>query len=626
MGAEDPEVVPFGAWPSPITADSLVAGATGVGEVVPDGADVWWAESRPDEGGRTALMRWRDGAVAEMTPGGANVRTRVHEYGGGSWWVDGGDAFYVDYADQRLRLLSGDGEPVLLTEEPAVRAGLRYADGRLSADRAWYVCVREQHGDPGESGAHAEPENQIVAVATDGSMRVEVLAAGADFYACPRPSPDGTQVAWVQWSHPNMPWDDTELWLADLADGAVANARRVIGGGAESVWQPEWHPRSGTLHYLSDRSDLWWLYELGVDDPVVAGPEITTPGWVFGTSRYAWRLDGDTATPITIGVTDGVEHCEVAPAQTFFGNLRGNEHGLVWSAASWAEESSVWRGATRIKAARDIGLDAAFLPAGEGITFPTSGGDEAHAIFYAPANPGCVGPPGARPPLLVLAHGGPTSAARSTLDLTKRYWTSRGVAVVDVNYRGSVGYGRAYRQKLNGQWGVADVDDCLAAARFLVERGDVDPDQLLIKGGSAGGFTVLAALVASDRFAAGASRYGVADLAVLATDTHKFEARYLDSLIGPWPEARDLYEQRSPINHVERLTSPMIVLQGDEDEVVPPNQSHMVVEALRANGVRVEYLEFAGEQHGFRKAENIVAALEAELTFFGEVLGFAPVL
>ncbi len=609
----------YGSWPSPISAASLVAGAVGIAEVVPDADDVWWVESRPDEGGRSALMRWRVGVTTEVTPSEANVRTLAHEYGGGAWWVHDGVALYVDLSDQRLRRITvgehGDEAPTLLTPEPSVPRGLRYADGRVLPDGAWYVCVREDH-----TRGTAEAVNELVAVATDGSMRIELLATGADFYSCPRPSPDGTQLAWVQWNHPNMPWDDTELWLADLDGGAVTNARRIQGGGAESIWQPEWNA-AGELHYLSDRSDLWWLYRQGQDDPVMSGAEIVCPGWVFGLSRYAFGPDD---VPVAITSTDGVELLSVAPTLTMVNGIRLGGGELVWSGASWAHETEIWRGETLVRPARDHGVPDGFLPPPESIRFATTDGDVAHAIYYAPANPNVVPPTDELPPLLVLAHGGPTSAARSQLDLAKRYWTSRGIAVVDVNYRGSVGYGRAYRNKLRGAWGVADVADCVAAARYLANRGSVDGERLLIKGGSAGGFTVLSALVYFDDFAAGASRYGVADLEALATDTHKFESRYLDLLIGPYPEAREVYVERSPINHVDKLSAPMIVLQGNEDEVVPPNQSRMIVAALEAKGVRVEYLEFEGEQHGFRKSENIITALEAELSFFGKVLGFTP--
>ncbi len=613
--------LPYGAWPSPISAASLVEGAVGISEVIPDGDDVWWAESRPTEGGRTALMRWRAGVVDEMTPPDADVRTLVHEYGGGAWWVADGTVIYSQLGDQRLRSLDGDrvgAAPRFLSTEPAVERGDRFADGRLTADGAWYVCVRETHTDGG-----AEPVNEVVAVATDGSLRIAVLAGGADFYASPRPSPDGRQLAWVQWNHPNMPWDDTELWLADLVGESVADAQRVAGDGGESVWLPEWSP-SGELHWLSDRDDWWKLYRLGHHQPVLDGPgEISCPGWVFGTSRYTFLADG---TPVGVWYHHGAEHLEGHPDYTMFGTVRAHGNELVFAAASWSQETAVVHGDRIVAAPRDHGIEPGLLPDAEAITFPTTDGDHAHALYYAPANPHSRAPAGERPPLLVLAHGGPTGNARTQLDLAKRYWTSRGIAVVDVDYRGSVGYGRRYRQKLYRRWGIADVDDCVAAARYLADRGDVDGRRLLIKGGSAGGFTVLAALAFHDVFAAGASRYGVADLEVLAADTHKFESRYLDTLVGPYPADRETYIARSPIHHVQSLAAPMIVLQGSDDAIVPPNQSRMIVDALRTNGVRVEYLEFEGEQHGFRQAESIVAALEAELTFFGEVLGFQPAL
>jgi dipeptidyl aminopeptidase/acylaminoacyl peptidase len=624
--AEGPEVRPYGAWRSPIEAALLVAGAAGIGAVVVDGDDVWWDESRPSERGRTAVVRWRAGVAEEVTSPGANVRTLVHEYGGGAWWAEGGTLFSVDLDDQRLRRRTPGGDEVLLTPEPPSPRAFRYADGRPTPDGAWYVCVRERHDtDPPPGGGHAEPRNEIVRVATDGSLRVEVLVAGPDFVASPRPSPDGSRLAWVQWDHPNMPWDDTELWVADLAD--VRGTARLVSGGPVAHQEPTWGP-DGTLYVLADVDDLWAVHRVGDEglEPVLrADGEIGHPAWGFGGASYALRPDGGVAAVVT---EDGVDRLEgadgAAPWATSVTALRWHGDRPVVAAAGWDRETVVLRGDEVLRPARDLGLDPALFPEPERLRFRTTGGEHAHALYYRPANPAMAGPEGERPPLLVLAHGGPTGAARTHLDLGIRYWTSRGFAVVDVNYRGSTGFGRAYRQRLEGAWGELDVDDCLAAARHLVDRGDVDGDRLLIRGGSAGGFTVLSALVFHDLFAAGASRYGVADLEILARDTHKFEARYLDRLVGPYPQAREVYRARSPIHHVERLRTPTIVLQGDEDPIVPPNQAELVVEALRTNGVPHAYLLFPGEQHGFRQAPNIVRALEAELAFFLQVLGIEP--
>ncbi len=624
-------VLPYGSWPSPITAESLVEGVSAISELVTDGADIWWSESRPDEGGRVAVMRWRDGEITEVSPPGANVRTRVHEYGGGAWWVHRGDLYYVEFGDQRLRRLTPGGEPVLLTPKPPVAGGWRYADGRVTPDGRWYVCVREVHHDvPG--GAHLEPDNQIVLVATDGSQELRELVVGADFYASPRPSPDGSLLAWVQWSHPNMPWDGTELWVGELVTGTVVRARQVAGGPDEAVAQPEWSPAS-ELFFLSDRTGRSNLYRMTAEGPEVevgGDFDIAGPMWVLGLSRYAVDADGAIAAALSrpkgdMLLLDGRD--QVESGWSSIQGLRALPGGVAYIGATHRMEPAVVAHRDQpgyIRVAAVHGLDDAFLPEPEPITFPSSGGAEAHGLFYRPAHPEVTGPDVERPPLLVLAHGGPTSAARRQLQLSLRYWTSRGWAVVDVDYRGSTGYGRDYLRALDGQWGVLDVDDCVAAATYLVERGDVDGDRLAIRGGSAGGFTVLGALTFRDVFAAGATRYGIGDLEALARDTHKFESRYLDRMIGPYPETRDRYLARSPIHHTDQLQAPMLVLQGSEDQVVPPNQAEMIVDALAKRGIRHAYLLFEGEGHGFRDGRNIVRALEAEYSFFAQIFGFEP--
>ena len=635
-----------------MTAASLVHGAAGISEVIADPVRpwlLWWAESRPDEGGRTAVMRCDLGSndTQEVTPEGANVRTRVHEYGGGAWWPHDGSLYYVEFADQRLRRLDAPGdEPVLLTAEPPEPRAWRYADGRVTPDGRWSVCVRERHDTGGE------PANELVAVAADGSQQVETLWAGGDFVMTPRVSGDGSMLAWISWDHPNMGWDATRLHVHRLGDGELGEELMVLGRqGDRSLCEPGWDPGTAgsapRLMVCSDHDDWWGLYEadLGAGDlmPVVVGEfDVATPPWVFGMQRWA-AADGTVAA--AAGMPSGdqivVDGRSVAVADSSISSLTIGRDGpdgapvLAYAGAGYRYETEVAalsidsgghpeRGAVR--PARDLGLDPGLLVEPEAITFPTGPGGAAvaHALYYPPANPACAGPPGERPPLLVMAHGGPTSAARRQLQLGIAYWTSRGIAVVDVDYRGSTGYGRRYRRALDGAWGVADVEDCVAAAKFLADRGDADPERLMIRGGSAGGFTVLASLALHDVFAAGASRYGIADLEALAADTHKFESRYLDRLVGPYPEARDTYRARSPINHLDGFDAPMIVLQGDQDEIVPPAQSEMIVEALEAKGVPVAYLLFEGEQHGFRSADNIVAALEAELAFFGRILGFTP--
>ena len=647
-----PATLPYGEWPSPVTAACLVQGAAGISEVMADPVRpwlLWWAESRPDEGGRTAVMRrdLRGGEPVEVTPPDANVRTLVHEYGGGSWWPHDGSLCYVEFVDQRLRRIDQPGgESRLLTAEPPEPRAWRYADGRVTPDGRWSVCVRERHSSGGE------PANELVAVSADGSQRVVLLWSGADFVMTPRVSPDGSMLAWICWDHPNMPWDATRLHVHEFGDAELGTEVQVLGrGGDRSLCEPGWDPGAAgseqRLMVCSDHDDWWGLYEVSLDGgsllPVVAGEfDVATPPWVFGMQR--WAAAGGTVAAVA-GMPSGdeilVDGRRVPVIDSSVASLTIALDGpdgaavLAYAGAGYRHEPEV--AAVRfggdgnaerrpVRPARELGLDAGLLSEPEAITFGTGGDGSAaaHALYYPPANPACAGPAGERPPLLVTAHGGPTAAARRQLQLGITYWTSRGIAVVDVDYRGSTGYGRSYRRALEGAWGVADVEDCVAAARFLADRGDVDPQRLIIRGGSAGGFTVLAALALHDTFAAGSSRYGIADLEALAAGTHKFESRYLDRLVGPYPEASDVYVARSPIHHIDGFDAPMIVLQGDEDEIVPPAQSEMIVDALKARGVPVAYLLFEGEQHGFRSADNIVAALEAELAFFGRVLGFTP--
>ncbi|MEO6651603.1 MAG: prolyl oligopeptidase family serine peptidase [Ilumatobacteraceae bacterium] len=611
-----------GTWPSPVTAVSLVGGAVGISEVVVDGDDVWWAEQRPEENGRTALIRWRAGAATEVTPPGANVRTSVHEYGGGAWWAALGSAYYVEFADQRLRRIAPDGDPVLLTPEPETPRGLRYADGRVTPDGEWYMCVHERHGGRGEA------VNEIVAVATDGSFRVNVLASGADFYASPRISPDGGRLVWVQWMHPNMPWDSTELWIADLADGETSAPRMLVGNGDEALQQPDWTD-AGELLVATDRSDWWTVHRV---DPTSgdltheAGgdSDVVQPHWGFGGSRF---IDGVHVVngPLGDRLSSGVDL-----PYTSISSLRSAGDSLVFVGASFSTEAEVVRltgGDVEIlRPARDLGLDPAFLPDPEFVTFPTTDGQFAHGLFYAPAHPDFEVSADEHPPLVVFIHGGPTSSAvrEYSARLGHRFWTSRGFAVVDVDYRGSTGYGRSYRKLLRGQWCRIDVDDAVAAAVFLADRGHVDAHRLLIRGGSAGGTTTLLALARSDVFAAGTNLFGVTDLIALMSDDHKFESQYSVSLVAPWPEGAEVYAERSPINHAHEISSPLLVLQGADDTVVPPAHSEQIVAALIAHDLPVGYIEFVGEGHGFRGADAIVRAIEAELWFYGRILGFEP--
>ncbi len=632
------KTAPYGSWRSPITAELLVEKAVRLGQVVVVGGDVYWNEGRPDDGGRQVVVRRRpDGSATDVVPPGFGARTLVHEYGGQSYAVapDGSWLVFANLADQRLYRveLTGDevGAPVALTAEPPTPMGVRFADPVVSPDGMWVVCIREQHLGP----TAVEVVNDVVTVPVAGG-EVQVLADGRDFFAAPRLSPDGASLCWLTWDHPNMPWDGTELWVAPFADGAVGPARRVAGGVAESISQPRWSPE-GVLHHVSDRTGWWNLYRGDDAEPVAArDAEFSGPDWSFGQSTYDFLASGELVAVWTegnvghLGIVghDGALRQVETPLSSIV-SVRASTDGIACIAASPATSGAVVRIAlpsgdvTVLRRSREVGVDPAYLSVPEPIEFPAEEG-VAHAFFYPPANADHVAPEGELPPLIVLSHGGPTGASDPVLDLGLQFWTSRGFAVVDVNYGGSTGYGRAYRDRLQGQWGIVDVDDCVAAAEWLAAQGRVDADRLVIRGGSAGGYTTLAALTFRDIFAAGASHYGVADVEALARDTHKFESRYLDGLVGPYPAARDVYVERSPIHHTERLDRPMILFQGLEDKVVPPAQAEMMAAALREKGIPFAHLAFAGEQHGFRQSATIVRVAEAELWFYGRVLGFVP--
>ncbi|WP_051343407.1 S9 family peptidase [Pseudonocardia spinosispora] len=636
---------PYGSWSTPISSELLVSAAVTLSGLHSDGPDTLWAEGRPAEGGRTQLVRRTpDGATTDLLPDGFNARTGVHEYGGAAWWTREGVIWFTNWTDQRLYRLSPDGTPEPLTAEPAVPRGDRFADGTVSPDGTTIACVRERHT---ASGAAADVRNEIVRLAAHAPSEPEVLATGPDFVAAPRWSPDGSTLAYLRWNHPSMPWDSTELVTLDLASGTETV---VAGGEGESVAEPRWGA-DGALWFLSDRSGWWNLYRArsgsDVEPMVLMDAEIGVPAWVLGSARYALLPDGRVVfarqsngyDTLLVRGTDGTL-TELDLPYSYYSSVApdpGSDSVLVvaGSPTSELEAARVLLGTepvvTSLRPPRDLaalgGLDQSYLSAPEHVSFPSTWPDgsprTAHALFYPPANPGHHAPDGELPPLLVVIHGGPTAAAVPVLQLGLQYWTSRGFAVVDVNYGGSTGYGRAYREQLLGNWGLIDVADCVAAARWLAEDNRVDPARLCIRGGSAGGYTTLAALVLDDTpFAAGADHYGVSDLEALAADTHKFESRYLDRLIGPYPEARDVYVERSPLTHVDRFRTPLIVLQGSEDRVVPPNQSSMIVDALRAKGVPVAYLLFEGEEHGFRRAENIRRACDGELSFYSQIFNF----
>jgi dipeptidyl aminopeptidase/acylaminoacyl peptidase len=597
-------------------------------ELTLDGEDLYWLRLRPEEGGRYALVRRRGGRTAEVLPRDSNVRTRVHEYGGGSYLASGGTVFFSNFVDQRVYRQEPGAAP-----EPITPEGARYSDYVMDERRNRLIGVAEDHTVSGRL-----PTNTIASVATDGTQ-VQELVSGSDFYSSPRLDPSGSRLCWTTWSFPNMPWDGCELWTGEVAgDGSVSDRRMVAGGNAESIFQPEWSP-DGTLYFVSDRNGWWNLHRL-VDDRIECAlpmkAEFGRPHWVFGISTYSFESERRI---VCAYASEGVWHMarldtvsrKASPIRLPFTSVLGVRARLDRAyllAGSPREPVSVveldfGRRSYRVLYRPDVPrVNAGFLSIPRHFDFLTTGGRKAHAFFYPPTNRNYRAPRGERPPLLVVSHGGPTSATWTFLNLGIQAWTSRGFAVVDVNYGGSGGYGREYRRRLIGRWGVVDVDDCCNAAKHLVREGKADGRRLAIRGGSAGGYTTLCALTFRNVFRAGASHFGVSDLEGLMKDTHKFESRYLDSLIGPYPRRRDLYIERSPIHHVEGISCPVIFLQGLEDVIVPPSQAERMVDSLRKRRIPVAYIPFEGEQHGFRRAETIRRAFEAELYFYSRVFGF----
>ena len=634
-----PHVAPYGSWKSPITSDLIVAGSIRLGEIRLDGDTIYWSEGRPTEAGRSVVVqRTSDGQMRDVTPAAPfNVRTRVHEYGGGSYIVANGTVYFSNFIDQRLYRQKVGEAPEPLTPEQL----FRYADAVLDSTRDRLICVREDHTSEGH-----EPVNTIVAVSLPGAGEStnppdggQILVSGSDFYAVPRLSPDGSQLAWISWKHPNMPWDGTELWVAEVqADGSLGTAQKIAGSVTESIFQPEWSP-DGVLYFVSDRTGWWNLYRWrgGQVEPLCPkSAEFGLPLWVFGMTTYGFESAESLVCTYT---EDGIQHLARLHTQTLelmeietpyssISGLRVAPGSAAFIGGSATQPSAIARLDLRtgqveeLRRSSGLSVDVGYLSEPEVIEFPTNNGLTAYAFYYAPKNQDYTAPEGDRPPLLVKSHGGPTAATSATFNPGIQYWTSRGIAVLDVNYGGSTGYGREYRERLKGRWGIVDVDDCVNGALYLAEKGWVDRDRLCIDGGSAGGYTTLAALTFRDVFKAGASYYGVSDLEALARDTHKFEARYLDGLIGNYPEEKAIYMERSPIHAIDQLSCPVIFFQGDEDKIVPPNQAEMMVEALKAKGLPVAYVLFEGEQHGFRKAENIKRTLDGELYFYSRVFGF----
>ncbi len=625
-----PLTAPYGAWKSPITSELIVSETIGLGQIAVDGAEIYWLELRPAEAGRNVLVRCTsDGKITDVTPAPFNVRSRVHEYGGGAFTVAEGTVYFVNFADQNLYSQVDNIAPVQLTDTPA----RRYADGLVDPFHQQLIWVEEDH----QAGEH-QVSNRLVRLGQDGTA--QVLATGHDFFASPCLSPDGQWLAWLTWEQPQMPWDGTELWLAPIQpDGSLGQAERVAGGTEESIFQPRWSLQ-GELWFVSDRSNWWNLYRRTATGQIEAvrpmAAEFGLPQWVFGQSTYGfvgsdhlvctynqagiWRLASLALSTQTWQ--------ELATPYTEISSLQATADGVVFLGSSATLPAAIAHydlttgNLQVLRSSTQVSLAAGYLAQPQAIAFPTCGGATAYGLYYPPQNQDYTAPAGERPPLLVKSHGGPTAATSSSFNLSIQYWTSRGFAFLDVNYRGSTGYGRDYRQQLRGQWGIADVEDCINGAKYLVEQGLVDGDRLGIRGSSAGGYTTLAALTFYDTFQAGASYYGVSDMEALAKDTHKFEARYLDLLVGPYPEQQQIYWQRSPINFAEQLTCPVIFFQGLEDKVVPPSQAEKMVEILVAKGLPVAYVAFAGEQHGFRQAVNIKRALEAELYFYSQIFAF----
>jgi len=631
-------LAPYGSWKSPFTSDLVASRATevadpgfGFGEIVLDGEDVYWMEARPEEEGRCVIMRRsRDGEKSVITPLPYNVRTSVHEYGGGAFAISDGAVYFSNFSDQRFYGHVPGGQPMPLTAEGA----WRYADGVVDRSRGRVICVREDH-----SRAEGEPVNTVVGVGLTGAQSQEVLAAGNDFYAAPRLSPDGSRLAWITWVHPHMAFDADELWVGTvLADGSIGDKQLVAGGPDESVYAPEWSP-DGVLYFVSDRNGWWNLYrwrEGRAEIVCEMGADIAWMPWTLGAAPYAFESNHRVLLSY---MEQGFWHLAVLQTETGrlepirtpytdIWSIRAAPGRAVFAAGSPTQPPSIVEldfANTRLRVLHQLGqtmIDSAYISLPKPVEFPTEHDLTAHAFFYGPNNPEYAAPPDELPPLLVVAHGGPTMSTWTTCRWDIQYWTSRGIAVLDVNYGGSTGYGREYRRRLRGKWGVVDVDDVVNGALHLVREGMVDPERLGIRGESAGGYLTLAALAFRDCFRAGASYYGISDLEILAKETHKFESHYMDSLIGSYPKRLDLYQERSPIKHVDRLSSAIIFFHGLQDLVVPANQAELMVETLRAKGLPVAYLTFENEGHGFRRFQTIKRCLDAELYFYCRVFGF----
>ncbi|WP_439102863.1 alpha/beta hydrolase family protein [Congregibacter sp.] len=625
--------LPYGSWPSIITAASLVEGSRGIGGLSKDGEYFYWVESRPEQGGRNTIMRWQpDSSPEEILDEAFNVRTRVQEYGGSSLVIHGGVLWFSNFADQRVYRFTAGETPVAITPE----ADLRYAGCSFDIQRSRLLCIREDHRGMGE------PVNTLVALSPDEENEGIVLFSGTDFVSAPRLSSDGKRIAFTSWMHPNMPWDSTSLHSAAFDEAGMLTGLQIHNPQSdESVIDPQWRDNN-TLVALSDRDNWWKPYTVNESaftaiDTGLEKVEIGGPAWSIG-GRYYWFLpDSSMLFVARKGSVETLVHLdregnttELQTGAVSYGSLVYDDGQLYFTAGFADKPAALVRASLEgtvndvIRRSSDSALDVDWVPAYEQVAFPLPSGGEAYGVYFAPKNPDAAAVKGTAPPLIVSVHGGPTSVAGVSYRPEHYYWTSRGFAVLDLNYRGSTGFGREYRRALYGQWGITDVEDAAAGAAWLAEQGLADAERLIIRGGSAGGYTTLAVHAFYDTFAAGASYFGVSDIEALAKDTHKFESRYLDQLVGPYPERKDLYVERSPIHHLDGFKAPLLLLQGLDDPIVPPNQSEMIYEALKTSGVPTAYVAFEGESHGFRKAENQIAAREAELYFYAQVLGLSP--
>ncbi|HZY46809.1 MAG TPA: S9 family peptidase [Candidatus Bathyarchaeia archaeon] len=627
------QIAPYGSWKSPITADLLASTYVGLDDLRLDGDIVYWNELRPADKGRNVIVQRKpDGTITDVTPQGYSARTRVHEYGGGCYLVNNGTVYFSNYTDQRLYRQDPGKDPTPLT--PAVDK--RYADGVFDKKRNRIISVREDH-----TVKSGQAVTTIVSLELEKENEGTILVSGNDFYSTPRLNPDASKLAWLTWNHPNMPWDGTELWTANIqSDGSLGQSEKIAGGLEESIYQPEWSP-NGELYFSSDRTGWWNLYRLRNNEIEPLYPmeaEFGMPQWRFGSRSFvfespnriicAYTKDGIWQLATLDSENKSLEQVETPFDQIVWGNLAARNGQVFLVGGSPTEPSSVAkidlsnRQTQIIHRSREITIDRDYFSKPSQIEFLTDNGQTSYAWFYPPNNPDYEAPMNEKPPLIVVSHGGPTSNSPSILRYEVQYWTSRGFGVVDVNYGGSTGYGRDYRQRLNGQWGVVDVQDCVNATKHLASQDQADSERLAIRGGSAGGYTTLCALAFTKTFKAGASYFGVSDLELLAKDTHKFESRYLDKLVGPYPERQDLYHARSPINYVNDMSAALILFQGLEDKVVPPNQSETIFQSLKTRGVPVAYIPYEWEQHGFRRAENIKRSYEAELYFYSKIFRF----